>query len=76
MGKYPASSSAYIWQTVQKAAQNTWSDEILHDHPAEQSDRQEMVQIHFPEVTWTLSKKNVTRKILKVVTHLEERIGQ
>ena len=51
MGEYPASSSAHIRQTVQKAAQNTWSDEILHDHPAEQSDRQEMVQIHFPEVT-------------------------
>lgn len=56
MGENPASSSAHIRQTVQKAAQNTWSDEILHDHPAEQSDRQEMVQIHFPEVTWTLSK--------------------
>ena len=56
MGENPASSSAHIRQTVQKAAQNTWSDEILHDHPAEQSDCQEMVQIHFPEVTWTLSK--------------------
>ena len=76
MGENPASSSAHIRQTVQKAAQNTWSDEILHDHPAEQSDCQEMVQIHFPEVTWTLSEKNMTCKILKVVAHLKKGVGQ
>ena len=70
MGEYPASSSAHIRQTVQKAAQNTWSDEILHDHPAEQSDCEEMVQIHFPEVVGLGSEKVVFDQVFEVVTHL------
>lgn len=65
-----------ICHIVNVTYENSNTHLVLHDHTAKQSNREYMVDDHFPEVIRTPVKQHCVKEIPEVVAHRHQAVGE